>query len=842
MSLFGSKTRVIFGSVVYNMAGPEANRPHYLKTTLISAILNNSPSISNTITNSYLTGPGVTLRSFTDWAQTSGLNAAIGFQGSTLNLAQTVDRATLAALIPHPVGQTVSLQTVSMGFGDYTQWADQFVAAYYPSLFGTAYTSSIDDSTNIITVFFADTTTTTFSAPNYSPMELYIYAGYCLVTPPVTDPLVTGSTVTLGSGGKMPSTVGWTLVSSSGGVSVWERTDYQGMNSSSTGVTSLRRVMTQTATPSPGSYRIDTQVIHSQTLSGMTMLIYEKGTGNVAMDALFVASSSGGGFFPFLPIRLASKFVSPSFLPDVYALSKKALNKAIKGKLDSIIASVAANSSLSNISDAYIVFGASLNTKNNSTKKYIYQFFKEVTIGQDLTGSAYLAWRTEWVSINTQVQQNYLWMVAQSNPSDPLWSTPQPAVDAYVLPPTSSITVNSNGRPGINYASTVSWNGIIETSGSGLKIAGAVPGNLWFENVTSDTASTYLNSNGLRAYGTDVAPVLNQVRLNWQVNATHWRSLDIYGLVHNRLLFHSSSITTTGNDALLNTTSESEFIIPLHNGVFRDMSLVDSTEMSTGCVFIVFTTAVVTKTPWYATAVFKIFIFIVIIIIAVVFTIYTFGAGTPGVLGTAGAVGTALGASGTAAIILGFMVNTIAAMVLARIIIAVWTVALGPKIGALVGNVFAVIYTAGIASYTSTASLASNFSGMMSVMNLAKLTLAVGNGISSYMDSNTVDIMNKTHDLITSYNQDSKEIQQQSAAFLDSSNGIIDAFTFSNIGLASEGNGLISVSNTSSTDSAIEPLDVFLGRTLLTGTDLAGLSLDMIGNFAKLTLNSDLPI
>jgi hypothetical protein len=42
--------------------------------------------------------------------------------------------------------------------------------------------------------------------------------------------------------------------------------------------------------------------------------------------------------------------------------------------------------------------------------------------------------------------------------------------------------------------------------------------------------------------------------------------------------------------------------------------------------------------------------------------------------------------------------------------------------------------------------------------------------------------------------------------------------------------------------SAVEPLDTFLTRTLMTGTDIAGVSLDMISSYADITLTTALPL
>jgi hypothetical protein len=835
MGLFNSATTVTFGSVVYNLAGPVAQRPQYLKTTMIGAVLNDVPSISDAIHNSYMAGPGITLRTFTNWANTSGFTTSTGQSGSSVLLAQTLDQTVLAALIPAPPGDTVAIQTSSIGRADCTQWADQYVALNYPASVGTAYTSSIDLTTNTVTVVFPDTTTVSFVASGYDPMAIYLYSAYNFVSASVTGPLVPGTPVTLGGGVTMPSTIGWT----NDGGGVWERTDFQGWNSLGTAVTWLRQVMTQIPTPLPGSYEIDTQLITGQAASAINVLIYKQGSGNPAMDALFVPTTSGGDFFPYIPIRLFQTFISPTFLPDVYAGAKKALKKSIRGDLDKLIADISTNPSLSDIDNAYVVFGVPLNTKDNSSLEYIYKFFQEINAGQDLSGGAYAAFQIAWNTANATALAWKTWSDAQGNPLDPLYGTVEPNQTPYPVPSQSYVTVNSAGRAGINYASTVLWYDINEITGTGLIDITAVPGTLWFEQfVGSPTIPTLQTTSG-SFNGVGFGGMV-PVRLNWQVDATHWRCLDLYGLTHDHLLSAGVVITTGAEDAL-NDTGESGFIVPMHSGVFKSMSLVTATQMSASCAYIVFTTAIVTRTPWYATTLFKIFIVVIVIIIAVVVTIFTGGAGTPGVLGTAGEVGGALGLTGTAALIAGAVVNAIAAMILTEIITSAATAAFGPKVGSIIGAVASFVVVSGMTSYMSGLSVSASFTGMTLITNLAKLTFAIGNGISQYMQAAAQDTMGKTQDLLTSYNQDALQIQQQTTALLGSDNGIIDPLAYSNADQTG-GTGLMSVSDVSSTTSAVETADIFLSRTLMTGSDLAGLSLDMIGNFADLTLSSDLPI
>ena len=72
MGLFSGKTITSVASVAYNLAGDEAKRPNFLKTTVASAITGNASSISENILSSHLGGPAIKIRNFDNWASNSG--------------------------------------------------------------------------------------------------------------------------------------------------------------------------------------------------------------------------------------------------------------------------------------------------------------------------------------------------------------------------------------------------------------------------------------------------------------------------------------------------------------------------------------------------------------------------------------------------------------------------------------------------------------------------------------------------------------------------------------------------------------------------------------------------
>ena len=190
-----------------------------------------------------------------------------------------------------------------------------------------------------------------------------------------------------------------------------------------------------------------------------------------------------------------------------------------------------------------------------------------------------------------------------------------------------------------------------------------------------------------------------------------------------------------------------------------------------------------------------------------------------GILGAYGSVGAALGFAGIAAIIVGAIANAVAAMVMMSILSTASTALFGDKLGIIVTAIASfVAMNVGTALSTGT-SMSTMIANMANAQNLTMLTSSVGNGISQYINASTADTIRKTEEVLQQYNTDSKAIQSKyQEMFGTDGSGIIDPLSF--IG--------------------IESLDCFTNRTLMTGSDIASMSMDMITNFADITTNIDL--
>jgi hypothetical protein len=901
-SIFSSGPMTIVSSTVYNLAGDVNKRANYLKTTVISNVVGDSTmTMGETISNAYLHGPGMKLRSFARWADGSAdYNDVIGNASGVITTGNSLNTEQLAAQIPHDAGYTVALQQTSLGPADSSWWADQYIAQNHPALLTTDWHSDYDVPSNTITITFADHSTETFNPVGLDSRANYIYAAYILTTGQAGGPVVPGTPALLGSLDPFPDLTGWTadsdvstpmpvtlntvvktVTSYSDGRPdetattttpaadaytevhrVYEKSQFKGIDpANKTRTYSIRSIQhqdqtgavvagtptvtvthdtitggvtrTKTVTTTVDtivlsrSYRTDTQDVTNNTFSAVKVFIYQYATGNPVLDGMFNVPSSMGSFYPYIPIRLNNQFVSDSYLPDVYAIAKKAYKKSVGGQLDDTIAQIADNASIGDIDYAYAVFGVSLNVAEVKCKKYIYTFFKTIMESASFDTHAYDAWKLEWQAAKDSWTAYEAWLRANWGTGTDNIAT-MPEILPYPDLSQQSVHVFVPNNSPMNYFIQLSWAGVNETTGAGMRSPDHKVGDMWWEiNATESFHQTtaYVGDSDIITYD-DVINV-ESVTLYSQVSANNWTAITLHGLVHRNMIYGGNSVFTSAVDAL-NDTEESGFIIPLHEDIYRSTSLVDATQMATACCYLVFNCYKVVKKKWYQTGLFTVIIIIIIIII----TWFTWGSGTgpasAGLLGTNAAVGAALGFTGTMAIVVGAIANALAAMVLMKLIGVASNLIFGEKVGAIVGAIASVIAIA----YGTAMSNGAQFSlaDMGSAANILQLTSAVGNGYVGYMNKETQDIVADTQQTLADYNTQAQGISDQWAKMFGTDLGQLDAFSlFTDAG-----------STSTTTNFIPESRDSFLGRTLMCGSDVVELSHALVYNFTDITLNADM--
>lgn len=904
MGMFSSGPTTVVSSTIYNLAGDVNKRSNYLKTTVISNVVGDSTmTMGESLTQAYLKGPGIKLRSYARWAGGSAdYNHVIGNSSGQIITGNSLNTEQLAEQIPHDAGYIVALQQSSLGLADSSWWAEQYVAQHHPDRLLTDWSSSYDVPTNTITITYADTSTETFNPVGIDLYARYIYASYILTTGEADGPVTPGVTVPLGSGVPFPDLAGWTADSDTvtpvpvtlntvvttvntysdgrpvetsssttpAGSSyteihrIYEKTDFKGMDPANrTRTYSIRSIQYQdqtgavvAGTPSvvtshtdigggvtrtttvtttvdtivlTRSYRTDTQDITNNTFSPARVFIYAYGSGNAVLDGMFNVPVDMGTFYPYVPIRINNKFVSTSYLPDVYAIAKKAYKKSVGGQLDDTIAQIADNASIGDIDYTYAVFGVSLNVAEVKCKSYIYTFFKTIMESQSFDTHAYEQWKIDWQKAKDSSDAYAQWLRDNWGTSDDNVAT-MPELIPYPPLPQQSVWVFSGGNSPMNYNIQMSWSGVTETTGAGMQSPDHPVGDMWWVINPTETfhqTTVFVNDSEVVTYDTVIT--VTSVTLYHQVTANSWTAITLHGLEHRNMIYGGNSVFISAVDAL-NDKEESGFIIPLHEQIYRDTSLVDATQMATACCYLVFNCYQVVKKKWYQTGLFTVIIIIIIIII----TWFTWGSGTgpasAGLLGTNAAVGAALGFTGTMAIVVGAIANAIAAMVLMKLIGVASNLIFGDKVGAIVGAIASVIaITYGTAAMNG-GGAAFSMSNLASAQNILALTEAAGNGYAGYMSAGTKDLIAETQQTLADYNTEAKNISDQWAKAFGTDLGQLDALSlFTDAG-----------STSTTTNFVPESRDSFLGRTLMCGSDVVELSHALVYNFTDITLSTDL--
>jgi len=658
---------------------------------------------------------------------------------------------------------------------------------------------------------------------------------YSDATPPTTDTVTT------------PHTDPFTDVES-----VYEKVTFSGSNTSGSALLSLRSIQTNfkrgyvksetevdTTTEDIGggviktttvttttqvmdynwSYRRDSQEIVVTQWSPMQVIIYKEGTGNADYDAMFKPDLDMGSFLPFIPLRRWGKFLGPDNFPTLYGWTTKAVKRSMDKKIEFINDQLRDNANLGDIDFAYLSYGVSLNTKEKAGLKYIYKFFQALNERGAGGTAEYTAWLTQWDSANAIQLQWAAWKTAQGNALDPLYGTPEPPQAVYPPQPLKQLKVYSDST---NYNMTVNWTGISEvTNVPGLGRPGAKVGDLWFVKNSQSSFEELLVSSG----NLDDRVLTNDmVTLYWQDKLNSYRAMGISGLHHTNIVYKGKGVDIYGIDAL-NDPEESGFIIPLHEGVMRSMSLKDSTQMSTACSYMVLNYYTITKQKWYQSSWFK----IVLVVAVIVITIVTWGSAGPagaGVLGTAASVGTAVGLAGTAAIIAGAAINAVAGMIIAQLIMQSAVTLFGPELGAIIGAVAAVATLSMGTSLASGGTAMAGLQSMTSSLNLMKMTIAGANGFSQATQGKLEEINKDILELQSDYKAKMTEIYTAWSENLGFNKGTID---------------IQALTEAAKVDHVYEDMNTFLTRTLWTGSDIADITNEMVSSFSDASITTQLP-
>lgn len=601
-------------------------------------------------------------------------------------------------------------------------------------------------------------------------------------------------------------------------------------------------IITQEVLQQDNAYRDDTQQVVLKKWEPIQLFIYRIGSGNLVLDNLISQVADYGKFFPMIPFRLKNEFVSEKATNDidnvdpdwkaVHKLAKKAFRKGTDGaKYDKVEANLNDSEDIDSMDYIYAVYGVSLNCIDRSARRYIYEFFDRLQNEQAGGVNSGTEFATKMAAYTAAYDRWLAWRASNKPSPDADGVSGHPQDEPYVPPkptlPTNEIQVKSNGDSGsidIKYDMRLIWHFIAdggEHVGKGKPAA--QQNDVWIEfrgnTVVPDPIYTGANSyNGDGFTGNPSSTNKTEygtIRIWWQFEKNRYRYLDIAGLIHKNNVYGGKHVTITAKEAL-EDSEESGFLVPLHYATFKAMPLVHSTQMSTACVFLVINCYEKQKTKWWQSGFFKV---IFVIVVAIVSVTLTGGAGF-GLLGSHMAVGSALGLSSMGAAIAGSITNALAALVLTTIIEKL-TAGMG-IFGQILGTVLSIVVGGAIQNANMGLGFTFNFSELMKAENIMKLMDAGGRGYTAYVQGSIEGMQKDLLKLQEEANTELARIRDQYVDQFGLGGGQIDPMMFT------------SASNPAQN---VEMRDTFIARTLMTGSEVANMSLDLLNDMADLTLS-----
>lgn len=907
MGLFSSKKTTYVSSVIYNLAGDEENRPNYLKSTVVGAILGGDPNtgLGETIVNAHLNGPGMKQRRFFRWAKE---NYQIGLPVASISSSYVIPSAVIEAEFPAPAGQETVVQKAFIEAANYFYFAEKHIYANYPELIDTDWTCDYSEVNSEITIQFEDTTTEVIPATGYNENADYAIAYYYFSKPDYTTDVIQGDwSEWYYDGVGLPAipagyTLSGTESTDSGIMDLNETTDevitYSDLRPDETSTTvttsqaaynSVREtyegstyqgttnsdrprsivesqvrdnvayaqptevVTTSEETLADGTIKTTTTTVTTeeliyrdrvredyfysyadQRIGEYKIMVYRLGGARTAINALQVdASDPLEEFFPFIPLRIKNRPVSDAltnvnnspwsevsgYTEEFYTEVNAAYKKATGDTMTEILGDLEENESIDDIDYAYMVYGVSLNCKDDAGKEYLYKFFKNLIPFQVTTATDFDQFIIDKDNYDVRFADYEDWLAQQDDETKPRYGETSPGKLNLTVPAVNTIQIKSTDERMQGYDVRINWITIGEELFTGKGKSGAAQGDYWITHgETLSWQDEVSSSGGLLDLMTRKfeANDVETMYMYYQDSADTYRRLTIRGLIHQNYVYDGKAVKIDSKEAM-NDSDESGLVIPLHYPTLREMSIIASTQLTTTNALIVFNCYQVVKQKWYQKGIFKIILVIAVAVITVYFA--PAGAVTGGILGTNAIVGGALGLSGTTALLVGAAVNAIAAMVLTSIISSAATKLFGAKWGGVIAAIASFVAMNGLTNMATNGQLGMNWGNMMRMENIMQLANVGANAYGAWARGEILETYDAMAEAKLEYEEQSEEISKLTSEFLNSGI-VIDPMLF-----------------TEATDryQYESPTD-FIDRTTMTASDMIDLSLSMIYDYTEMNL------
>lgn len=887
MGWFSKKTKYYVASQIYNMAGDVAERPNHMKSLIVQSALAHD-NVAERLRNGIINGPGSSLEQFQKWANT---RYRMGLPTADITGDEIASLVPVRNAIPipsgSPAGTYATVLNAEITEADASYWVEDYLLRNYPNLLLQDWAYEQDDVSNQIVVSFASgRSDIIFNPTNWVGGADYVAARYVLTYPGFNEePVAMGSfgpfRTANGTGIRRYSEVSRTALTP-GVVSLDRRevrvVDYADdrpsvrtdQTTSQVVVTapeavvyrwdenrgfapgtqrpvvmrhtkrvvssqSKRQVVTRNSVTYPDrietstvyqdvimdtfNYTYTTQLRYNAEISSQKVFLYRIGSGTPTLDNLRVRRTTQREFFPVFPLRLNGRFINQApHQAAMYEPVSRAYKKAYGDDIDKLLEELADNDSIDDLDFAFLVFGVSLNETDKSGKRYIYEFFKGLMGNQLSSKSEWLNHQSQGRLASANARSLDLYSHRMTNRLR-VGDAEAPAIPQYPAPQRSQFILDQNIPTLDHYRVSLSWSYIAETIHAGKGRPGAKKDDIWFTSTPLGSESRGNVFEFIRDIAT--GDVNKPLYMYHQVAPLRYRRLEIVGMVHSNYVYKNKSVVTWAH-AEHRKSEESAFFVPLHYPTLRKLPPVHKNQLAYCSRLLVLNSYQKVTTRWYQRGIFKVVFAIAMIAISFVVLGPAGLAATPGILGTNIAVGTAIGLAGTAAIIAGAAANMIAAIILTTIISKVSVDVFGEKFGHMIAAVATFFAFQMGSNFAATGSLNMDWSKVFNPQNLMNLTKAVGQGYQGMVNAKMQDLLGDYETAAAEYKDEMKVIEDRMNE-LYGDNAWINPMLMAELGDARE-------------NSFRESSGVFLQRTLLTGSDIAELSMSMISEFPSASI------
>lgn len=566
------------------------------------------------------------------------------------------------------------------------------------------------------------------------------------------------------------------------------------------------------------------------------VFLYRLGGSNPVLNAIQVDKDRLNEFLPMLPVRIDNRFINEPPWEDtpVERAVTKAYKKVYHDKISTLIDELEDNDDVDDIDFAFLVFGITLNERDPIGKKYIYEFLKRLIQYQESSKAEVQGYNNYIVAQSAYERDYSRWRNQMENRIARRTGSPErPRVPVYPPPKQSSFILNTNIPNMPWYKITFKWSYIHETLGMGSAKAGVKPGDIWWALGPTIRAPVPVDNDDGRYVRRISSRVSDNSRkvvyLYHQIDRFTYRRLEIVGFEHSNYVYKNKSVVAYLHQEIREMQEdgeESPVFFPLHYPTVREMSVQDQNQIGGCSRLLVLNSYVKKKIRWYQRGIFRVIFAIAVIVVSVLIAGPAAAGSMAGILGTNAAVGAALGLAGMAAVIAGAALNMIAATILTTMIQRGASELFGEKWGQIIGAVasfFAIqIGTSLSASIQAGTSFQMNWANMFNADNLINLTKSISTGFTGFMNLKVQELQEDYESLSNEYKDQMKLIEDR-AMEVFGQNAWIDPMVFTDMGREIYGDPR-------------ESSETFLTRTLLTGSDIAEISLAAISEFPSASL------